>query len=78
MSHNNLLGRGKVRQPGFFKALGLGFRCAHPHWRLCVLQVKMSYQPLTRGIGVEIGSGMRGLSENFGIDAPGTSPFQEY
>lgn len=70
--------QGKVRQRSFCKALGIGFRCAHPRWRLGVLQVKVSYQPLIQGIGLEIGRGKQGCLEDFDIGAPDTTAFQEY
>ena len=70
--------QGRVRQSSFCKTLGVGFRCAHPRWRLGALQVKISYQPLVQGIGFELGSVTTGCFEGLNIDEPGTIPFREY
>lgn len=70
--------RGQVRQSSFCKALGIGLRCTHPRWRLGVLQVKVSYQPLIRGVGFEIGNGIKELLEDFEIGAPEAMSFEPY
>ena len=69
--------QGKVRQQSFCKALGLGLRCEHARWRLGTLQVKVSYQPLVQGVGLELGNVTHPFSD-LNVDAPGTIPFQEY
>ncbi len=70
--------QGRVRQHSFCKALGVGFRCAHPRWRLGTLQVKGSYYPLVQGIGFELGNVGIGPFDDLNINVPGIIPFQEY
>ena len=70
--------KGSVKQSSCCKALGIGFRCSHPRWRLGTLQVKGSYYPLVQGIGFELSNVGIGPWNDLNIDAPGTIPFQEY
>ena len=69
--------QGKVRQSSFCKALGIGFRCAHPRLAFGSLQIKLGYSPLTQNMYFTINT-MTTVSDNLDIGEPGTIPFQEY
>ncbi len=69
--------QGKVRQSSFCKALGIGFRCAHPRFVFGTLQVKVGYSPLTQNMNFTI-SVIAGSSDGLNIDEAGVIPFCEY
>ena len=71
--------QGKVYQSSFCKALGIGFRCTHPHWTLGTLQVKLGYYPIVERVGLEVSFALRRKEhKKLDIDEPDTIPFQEY
>lgn len=69
--------QGKVQQSSFCKALGMGFRCAHPRFSFGTLQVKVGYSPLTQNMNFTINV-IAGSSNGLDMDEPGVIPFREY
>ncbi|MFM2428598.1 MAG: hypothetical protein RL012_482 [Bacteroidota bacterium] len=70
--------QGKVLQSCFCKALGMGFRCAHPRFSFGTLQVKVGYAPITQNTTLTIDLGIANSSDNLDIDEAGVIPFREY
>lgn len=70
--------RGSVQQSSFCKALGVGFRCAHPHFSLGTLQVKTGYAPITKTMLFTIDIVAAGPLGNLDIGEPEVMSFQAY
>jgi hypothetical protein len=69
--------QGKVQQNSFCKALGIGFRCAHPRFSFGTLQAKVGYSPLTQNMNFTINM-TASPSDDLDIGEPGVILFQEY
>jgi hypothetical protein len=70
--------QGKVQQRSFCKALGIGFRCAHPCFSFGILQVKIGYAPITQNMTFTITTLVTCPPDDLDIGEPEVIPFQEY
>lgn len=70
--------QGRVQQRSFCKALGVGFRCAHPRFSFGTLQVKIGYAPITQNMTFSISTVIASPLDDLDISEPEMIPFQEY
>ena len=70
--------QGRVQQRSFCKALGVGFRCAHPRFSFGTLQIKVGYAPITQNMTFAISTVIASPLDDLDIGEPEMIPFQEY